>query len=97
MRPLGNRVLVKRVIQDAKNKGLIILPGQEDKTLKKGIVIKVGQGKYYDKSREWMGLNALLDKVVIFPFYNGTKVQIDDSEDEYLIVNADEILAWEEN
>jgi len=90
MRPLGNRILVKRIVPEAK-KGTVLLISSEEK-VKTGIVIEIGPGKP-DRDGFPMNMNVYKDDRIIFPMYSGTPVIVDDTNDEYLIISADEILA----
>ena len=80
MRPLGNRVLVKRIIPEAK-KGAVLLVTSEEK-VKTGLVIAIGLRCVVEETNK-----------VIFPMYAGTPVTVNDTNDEYLIISEDEILA----
>ena len=90
MRPLGNRVLVKRIISEAK-KGAVLLVSSEEK-VKTGLVIATGPGKL-DCNGDYMGSLVEEQDKVIFPMYAGTPVTVNDTNDEYLIISEDEILA----
>lgn len=90
VKPLGNRVLIKRS-EARTTKGGILLPDAAKEKPREGEVISAGAGKVDEKGN----LQALSVKVgdrVLFSSYAGTEVKSDDSH-EYLIVSEDDILA----
>ena len=89
VKPLGNRVLVKRS-KAAASKGGILLPDSAQEKPKEGEVIAVGEGKTNDSGK----LEPLTLKVgdhVLFGAYAGTEVKADDNE-ELLILTEDDVL-----
>ena len=90
VRPLGDRILVKRVEAEEKTKGGIVLPDTAKEKPKEGIVIALGQGKLLD-SGERAKPQVKVDDHVIFTSYAGTEVKIDG--EEYLIMGEDDVLA----
>ncbi len=88
IKPLSNRVLVKR--SEAKTtKGGILLPDAAQEKPKEGSIVAVGPGKIDDQGQ----LHALTVKVgdkVLFGAYAGTDVKLND--EEYLIMSEDDIL-----
>ena len=90
LRPLNDRVIVKRVEADEKTAGGLFIPDNaKDKPIQ-GMVLAVGKGKVKeDGSRAAMDVKEG-DKV-LFGKYGGTEVQY--NEDEYLILREDDILA----
>ena len=90
VRPIGDRIIVRRVEADQKTKGGIVLPDTAKEKPKEGKVVAVGPGKTLDNGEtSSMSLNEG-DKV-IFSSYAGTEVKIDG--EEYLIMKEDDILA----
>ena len=90
VRPIGDRVIVRRVEADQKTKGGIVLPDTAKEKPKDGKVVAVGPGKTLDNGEtSSMSLNEG-DKV-IFSSYAGTEVKIDG--EEYLIMKEDDVLA----
>jgi len=90
LRPLNDRVLVKRVEEDEKTAGGIIIPDTAKEKPQKGEVVAVGQGKIFDDgSRREMEV-AAGDKI-LFSKYAGNEINIDG--DELMILREDEILA----
>ena len=89
-RPLGDRVLVKRVEEEEKTKGGIIIPDTAKEKPIEGEVVAVGSGKVNDDG----SVTKLAVKVgdrVLFGKYSGTEVKLDG--EERLIVREDDILA----
>ncbi|MCB1113984.1 MAG: co-chaperone GroES [Chlamydiia bacterium] len=88
IKPLGNRVLVKR--SEAKtSKGGILLPDSAKEKPKEGVIVAVGEGKY-DKQGQLQPLHVKVGDRVLFSQYSGTEVKVND-EDE-LILAEDDIL-----
>lgn len=90
IKPLGNRVLIKRDKAQT-SKGGILLPDTAQEKQKEGTVIAVGPGKIDDTgSHETMYVKKG-DKV-LFSSYSGTEVKNQTNDDEYLIMSEDDIL-----
>lgn len=89
VRPLNDRVLVKRLPQEATTKGGIIIPDTAKEKPIEGEVIAVGNGKR-DERGEVHGLDVKAGDKVLFGKYAGTEVKIDG--DEHLILREDDIL-----
>ena len=86
IRPLGDRVLVKRVAgQDMTPSGLIIPDAAKEKA-QMGAVVAVGNGRK-DKDGKAIAIDVQLNDLIFFGKYAGTE-----AGDEYLIVREDEIL-----
>ena len=88
LKPLGNRVVIKRRVAQA-SKGGILLPETAKEKPKEGEVIAVGPGKT-DKEGKTEKLNVKVGDIVLFGSYAGTEVKHDD--DEYLIMSEEDIL-----
>lgn len=90
VRPLHDRVLVKRVEEKEVVKGGIIIPDTAKEKPMEGEVIAAGPGKTTDD-----GKRAVLDVKpgdrILFGKYSGTEIKVDDQD--YLIMREDEILA----
>lgn len=89
IRPLGDRVLVKRVKEEETTKGGIIIPDSAKEKPIEGKVIAVGNGKRSDDGK----VNKLEVKKgdrILFGKYSGTEVKIDG--EEHLILREDDIL-----
>lgn len=90
VRPVGNKVLVKRLEAEEKTKGGIVLPDTAKEKPKRGKVIEVGPGKLQeDGSRSPMQVKK--GDEIIFSSYAGTEIKIDG--EEYLIMDESDILA----
>jgi len=89
IRPLADRVLVKRVEEEAKTKGGIIIPDTAKEKPIKGEVIAVGEGKILENGKK-IPLSVKVGDKVIFSKYAGTEIKIEDVE--HLIMREDDIL-----
>lgn len=89
IRPLQDRVIVKRVEEEEKTKGGIIIPDTAKEKPMEGKVIAAGKGKVLEDGK----IHALDVKAgdrVLFAKYAGTEVKIDG--EEHLIMREDDIL-----
>lgn len=90
LKPLADRVIVKKLEAEDKTPGGIVLPDTAKEKPQQGEVLAVGAGKYDEKgNRQPMELKVG-DKV-LFAKYSGTEVKIDGVE--YLILSERDILA----
>jgi chaperonin GroES len=89
IRPLGDRVLVKRVEAEEKTAGGILLPDSAQEKPKEGKVIAVGEGKQLDNG-ERSSFSVKKGDRVLFTSYAGTEVKLDG--EEYMIMREDDIL-----
>ncbi len=88
-RPLHDRLLVKRLAEEEKTKGGIIIPDSAKEKPMEGEIIAAGKGKKLEDGK----IGALDVKVgdkVLFSKYAGTDIKIDD--EDYLIMREDDIL-----
>ena len=90
VRPLGDKILLKRVEAESKTKSGIVLPETAKEKPKRGTVIAVGDGKLLD-SGERAKFQVKKGDEVIFASYAGTEIKID--SEEYLVLSEDEVLA----
>ncbi len=90
IRPLHDRVLVKRVEEEQKTKGGIIIPDTAKEKPIEGKVVAVGNGKLMDNG-EVRPLAVKEGDRVLFGKYSGTEVKIEG--EEHLILREDDILA----
>ena len=90
IKPLGNRVLVKRSAMKT-SKGGIILPEAAQEQRRQGEIVAVGPGKRSDKG-ELQALHVRVGDTVLFSSYAGTEVKQISDEAEYLIMSEDDIL-----
>jgi len=90
LRPLGNRVLVRRLESDEKLKGGIILPETAKKKQEQAEVVAIGTGKK-DKSGNLIPIPVKVGDVILMEKYSGQEVTIQD--EEFFILKADDIIA----
>ncbi|MFZ5758116.1 MAG: co-chaperone GroES [Thermodesulfobacteriota bacterium] len=89
IRPLNDRILVKRLESETKTAGGIIIPDSAKEKPAEGEVIAVGSGKLNDKG-ERTGMEVKKGDRVLFSKYGGTDVKVDGVD--YLIMREDDIL-----
>lgn len=89
IRPLGDRVVIKKLEAEETTKSGILLPGSAKEKPQQAEVVAVGPGGYVDGKEIKMELKVG-DKV-LFSQYSGTEVKIDG--EEYTILKQDAILA----
>jgi chaperonin GroES len=90
VRPLHDRILVKRVEEEKKSKGGIIIPDTATEKPQEGRVVAVGNGKLLDDGKI-RALDVSKGDRVLFGKYSGTEVNIDG--EEHLIIREDDVLA----
>jgi chaperonin GroES len=90
VKPLGNRVLVKRSTAKM-TKGGIILPETAQEKPRQGEVVAVGPGKV-DEKGVLQEMNVRVGDTILFSSYAGTEVKKENEEAEYLIMSEDDIL-----
>ncbi|MCR6658712.1 MAG: co-chaperone GroES [Asticcacaulis sp.] len=88
-RPLGDRVLVKRVEEEAKTKGGIIIPDTAKEKPQEGEVVAVGSGTRNDKG-EVVALDVKAGDRILFGKWGGTEVKIDG--EDLLILKESDVL-----
>jgi len=89
IRPLQDRVIVKRLEEEQKTKGGIIIPDSAKEKPVEGKVVAVGKGKVADDGK-LIKLDVKEGDKILFSKYGGTEVKIDGQE--YLIMREDDIL-----
>ena len=89
IRPLNDRVLVKRLAEEEMTKGGIIIPDSAKEKPAEGEIVAVGSGKLNDKG-ERVAVDLKVGEKVLFSKYGGTDVKIDG--EDYLIMREDDIL-----
>ena len=90
IKPLGNRVLVKRSEAKA-TKGGILLPDTAKEKPKQGEVVAAGPGKI-DEEGKLHPMAVRVGDTILFTAYAGTEVKNSDADAEYLIMTEDDIL-----
>ena len=88
-RPLHDRVVVKRVEEDTKTKGGIIIPETAQEKPMQGEIIAVGAGAR-DESGKVVALDVKKGDRILFGKWSGTEVKIDGTE--YLIMKESDIM-----
>ena len=90
VRPLHDRILIKRVEEQETVKGGIIIPDTAKEKPQEGEVIAVGNGRKTDEGKV-IPLDVKVGDRILFGKYTGSEIQIE--HEEYLIVREEEILA----
>jgi len=90
IRPLHDKILVRRVEAETKTKGGIVLPDTAKEKPKEGVVVSVGTGKLLENGKRAEFQVKEKDRV-IFSSYAGTEVKVDG--EEYLVLSEDDVLA----
>jgi len=88
-RPLGDRVLVKRIKEEERTKGGIVIPDTAKEKPQEGKVIAVGKGKYTDEGK-LIPIEVRSGDKILFGKYSGSEVQLDG--EEHMIMREDDIL-----
>lgn len=90
IRPLQDRVVIKRLSEEEKTKGGIIIPDSAKEKPSEGRVIAIGKGRISDCG-EKVPLEVKSGDKVLFGKYTGTEIKI--NGEEHLILREDDILA----
>jgi len=90
VRPLHDRVIVKRLEEEEKTVGGIIIPDTAKEKPQQGKVIAVGKGRFMENG-EIVALSIKEGDRVLFSRYGGTEVKL--ADEEFLIMREDDILA----
>jgi chaperonin GroES len=89
LRPLHDRVLVKRIEEEEVRRGGIIIPDTAKEKPQEGKVIAVGTGKVGEDGKR-IPLDVKAGDRILFGKYSGSEVKIDD--EEYLILREEDVL-----
>jgi len=90
VRPLHDRILLRRIEEGEVKKGGIIIPDTAKEKPQEGEVVAVGEGRRLD-SGERQPMDVKVGDLVLFGKYSGTDVMIDD--EEYLILREEDVFA----
>ena len=90
LRPLADKILIKRVEAETKTKSGIVLPDSAKEKPKRGKVLAIGDGKRLDNGTK-SPMTLKKGDEVIFTSYAGTEVKIDG--EEVIIMTEDDVLA----
>jgi chaperonin GroES len=89
IRPLQDRVIVKRVAEEEKSKGGIIIPDTAKEKPQEGKIVAVGKGKVEENGKV-RPLDVKAGDRILFGKYSGTEIRLDG--EEHLILREDDIL-----
>ena len=88
-RPLHDRVLVRRLNQEEKTKGGIIIPDTAKEKPMEGEVVAVGNGAR-DEQGKLIAMDVKVGNKIVFAKWSGTEIKIDG--EEYLVIKESEIM-----
>jgi len=95
IRPLQDRVVIRRMEEETKTAGGIMLPGAAAEKPNQGEIVAVGTGKPLDNGETRAMLVSVGDKVVFGQYSGSNTIKVDG--EEFLIMNESEILGVIEN
>jgi len=90
LRPLHDRVIVKRLEEEKKSAGGIIIPDQAAEKPVRGEVLAVGPGKKTDDGKT-IAVDVKVGDTVLFGKYSGSEVKVEGKE--YVVMREDDIMA----
>jgi len=90
IRPLHDRILVKRMEEQEVRRGGIIIPDTAKEKPQEGKVVAVGNGKVTEDGKK-LPLDVKAGDKILFGKYSGNEVKIED--EEYLIIREEDVLA----
>jgi len=90
VKPLHDRILVRRIEEEAKTRGGLIIPDTAKEKPMEGTVIAVGKGRV-DDAGSLRALDVKKGDRVLFAKYSGSEIQLDG--DQHLIIREDDVLA----
>lgn len=90
VKPLQDRILVKRIEEEEKTKGGIIIPDAAKEKPQEGKVVAVGDGKTLESGKK-AALTVKPGDKILFGKYSGTEIKVDG--EEHLILREDDVLA----
>ena len=89
IKPLGDKVIVKRVEAEAKTAGGIVLPDSAKEKPKRGVVLAIGNGRLLDDGTR-SDMQVKKNDEVLFTSYAGTEIKV--NGEEYMIMDESDIL-----
>ena len=89
LRPLQDRILVKRIEEESKTAGGIFIPDTAKEKPQKGEIVAVGHGKKTEEGKV-IPIDVKVGDKVLFGKYSGTEIKVEGQE--YLIMREDDIL-----
>ena len=90
IRPLGEKVLIKRLEAEETTRGGIVLPDSAKEKPRRGTILAVGDGKVLDDGSR-AEFQVKKGDVVLFSSYGGTEIKVDG--EEYMLMDESDILA----
>ena len=90
IRPLHDRLIVKRLSEEQKTKGGIIIPDTAKEKPQEGEVLAVGNGKVSEDGKR-VALDVKVGDKVLFSKYSGTEIKVEG--EEYLIMREEDVQA----
>lgn len=90
VKPLQDRILIKRIEEEEKTKGGIIIPDAAKEKPQEGKVVAVGDGKTLESGKK-APLTVKPGDKILFGKYSGTEIKVDG--EEHLILREDDVLA----
>ena len=90
LRPLQDRILVRRIEEEEKTKGGLIIPDTAKEKPQEGKVIAVGKGRVSEDGK-LLPLDVHKGDRVLFTKYAGSEIEV--GGDEHLIIREDDVLA----
>ena len=90
LRPLQDRIIVKRVEEETKTAGGLFIPETAKEKPQRGEIVAVGNGKKTEDGKV-LPLDVKVGDVVLFGKYAGTEIKVDN--EDFLMMREDDILA----
>jgi len=90
IRPLHDRVVIRRIEEQETVRGGIIIPDSAKEKPQEGEVVAVGKGKRSEKDGALQALDVQVGDRILFGKYSGSDIKVDG--EEYMIMREDEIL-----
>ncbi len=90
IKPLQDRLVIKRIEEEEKTKGGIIIPDSAKEKPQEGRVVAIGDGKTLESGQK-APLTVKPGDKILFGKYSGTEIKIDG--EEHLILREDDVLA----
>ena len=90
LRPLQDRIIVKRVEEETKTAGGLFIPETAKEKPQRGEIVAAGNGKKTEDGKV-LPLDVKIGDIVLFGTYAGTEVKVDG--EDYLMMREDDILA----
>lgn len=90
VKPLQDRILIKRIEEEERTKGGIIIPDAAKEKPQEGRVVAVGDGKILESGKK-APLTVKPGDKILFGKYSGTEIKVDG--EEHLILREDDVLA----